>query len=309
MRALLAAATVFALIAPFSTAHAQTKVTLGFGPASAWIPAFVAKDEGIFLKHGLDVTLQFIPVGTTQAPALMSGSIQISAITPTVMLFGDEAGMDIQAVAGAAIQTRDNPFGGVVAREGSGIKAAADFRGKTVGVPGINAVLHIAFMKWLKDQGVDPASVKYSETAMPQLGDLLKAGQVDAVVLVEPFIGQIERNKTGAVVSLFPRDLAKPSYADAVYAMRKSYIDANPKVLEAFRAAIVEATAWTAAHEAQARKTQVKYLHLPEGLAMGVKLPSLKATIDPAEMQFWIDTCMELGVTKGSATLATVLAK
>jgi ABC-type nitrate/sulfonate/bicarbonate transport system substrate-binding protein len=86
-------------------------------------------------------------------------------------------------------------------------------------------------------------------------------------------------------------------------------MDANPEALAAFRAAIAEATAWSAANEVQARKTRVRYLHLPDGLAMSVELPTLKATIEPAELQFCIDTCKELGVTKGSATLAAVLAR
>jgi NitT/TauT family transport system substrate-binding protein len=310
MRALIAAlALALALLLPASSAFAQTKVVLGYGPASTWIPAFVAKEEGIFAKHGLDVTLQFIPTGTMQAPALASNSIQIASLTASVLLLGDEGGLDMQAVAGAAVQTKQNPFGAVMARTGSGIEKPADFPGKTIGVPGLNGVLHIAFMKWLKMKGVDPASIKFSEVSMPMFGGLMKSGQIDGAVLVEPFLGQIEHNGTGIVISEFPKDLANPSYIDAFYGMRRSYIEANPKVLEAFRASIKEATAWVATHEEAARRTQVKYLHLPEKLAMIVKLPTLTAEIKPAEMQFWIDICKELGITNGSATLETVMAK
>jgi ABC-type nitrate/sulfonate/bicarbonate transport system substrate-binding protein len=32
-------------------AAAQTKVAIGYGPANSWIPAFVAKEQGIFARR------------------------------------------------------------------------------------------------------------------------------------------------------------------------------------------------------------------------------------------------------------------
>lgn len=52
-------------------AAAQTKVTIGYGPANSWIPAFVAKEQGIFARHGLDATLQLIVIGSNQPAALI----------------------------------------------------------------------------------------------------------------------------------------------------------------------------------------------------------------------------------------------
>src|SRR3954463_8015964 len=134
MRVLLAL-----LLFPFAalSAVAQTKVIVSFGPGSAWIQAFVAKDQGIFAKHGLDVTMQLIPVGSNQPAALMSNSIQIAGLNPTIVLFAAEGGADIQVIAGANGQGRDvnAVTSGVVARNGSNIKVPADFVGKRVANP------------------------------------------------------------------------------------------------------------------------------------------------------------------------------
>jgi hypothetical protein len=42
---------------------------------------------------------------------------------------------------------------------------------------------------------------------------------------------------------------------------------------------------------------------------MSVKLVEFTAEMTPAQMQWWIDACKELGLTKGTATVADVLAK
>ena len=291
-----------------SAARADTKLRIGYGPASAWIPAFVAKDEGIFAKHGIDASFEFIAVGSNEPAAMIAGSIDVGTLTPTILLFADEGGADLVAIAGAVVQTKDHPFGAVVAREGTGIKLPADFRGKRVAVPGINSVMHVAFMKWLKDKGVDPAAVTFVETPMQQMSDVMQGGQIDAAVPVEPFLGRIIQSKAGYLVAPFPADLAKPSYIDAFYAMTRSAIATNPATVAAFRAAIAEATDWVAHNEAAARRTQVTYLHLPEAVAMSVALPNFTAEVTGAQLQFWIDTCKELGITKGTATLDEMLA-
>jgi NitT/TauT family transport system substrate-binding protein len=298
-----------AAVVAASVARADTKLVIGYGPASAWIPAFVAKDQGIFARHGIDASFQFIPIGSNEPAAMVAGTIEVGTLTPTILLFADEGGADLAAVAGAVVQTHDHPFGGLVARAGSGIHEAGDLRGKRVAVPGINSVMHVAFMKWLKDKGVDPKSVNFVETAMPQMKDVMQGGQIDAAVPVEPFLGGIVASKTGYMVSPFPADLAKPAYIDAFYAMTRAFIAADPRAVASFRAAIREATDWTQQHETEARRTQITYLHLPEPVAMSVALPNFTADITPAQLQFWADICGELGLTKGGVPVDTMVAQ
>lgn len=303
-----------ALAAHAQTAHAQTahdpaKLTIGYGPASAWIPAFVAKDQGIFARHGIDASFEFIPIGSNEPAAMLAGSIEVGTLTPTILLFAAEGGAELRIAAGAVVQTKDHPFGGVVARTGSEIKSPADFRGKRVAVPGLDSVMHVAFMKWLKLRGVDPAQVTFVETPMQQMNDVMEGGQIDAAVPVEPFLGRIEQSKVGYLVSAFPAELANPAYVDAFYATTRAYAEANPETVADFHAAIREATLWVAHNEAAARETQVTYLHLPEAVAMSVALPNFTADVTAEQMQFWIDACKELGLTKGTTTVADVMAK
>src|ERR1044071_10264615 len=96
IRTLLAAT----LAASSLTAFAQTKLVVGYTPANAFMPAFVAKDKGFFAKRGLDVTLQTVPQGSTIAGAMAGGSVQAGTLTPPAFLLAGEGGIDAQMVAG-----------------------------------------------------------------------------------------------------------------------------------------------------------------------------------------------------------------
>lgn len=296
-------------VAAAPAAMAQTKVTIGYGPANAWIPAFVAKDQGIFAKHGLDATLQLIAIGSNEPVALMANSIQISGLNPTIVIFADEGGADIQVVANESVQTKSETDGGLLARTGSNLHLPQDLVGKKVAVPGLNSVAHVAFMKWLQIKGVDPKSVTYIETPMNRMSDALQARQIDAAVLVEPFAGQIEERRVGYMMADFNADLADPVTTHSVWGMRKAYIDAHPDVVAAFRASLREAIAWVYAHPEAARWTEMTYLHLPEKAAMNGKLSKFDADMTPQMMQWWIDACRDLGLTKGTLTIDDVMAK
>jgi len=300
LRFLLAALAV-CVAAP---AAAQTKLNLGYTQANAFMAAFVAKDEGFFAKRGLDVTLQIVPQGSTIASAMAGGTLNAGTLTPPAFLLAVEGGIDAQVVAAATFQAKANPTIGVMAREGSNIKTAADIRGKRVGVPGLNGGNHIVMMKWLKNNGVDPKDVTVVETNFPQMGDLLKGGQVDVVVPVEPFISRIQQNGVGYLVAV---PTITDSFLESFYIMNRDFIQKNPKAAQDFREAIREAVAWIRQNEAEARKTQIIYLKLPEAAAQTIKLPTFAVDVKPQDMQFWIDLLKDFGVTKGTATTQQVL--
>lgn len=297
-------AVIALLLAPLATA--QTKITLGYTGANAFVAAFVAKDQGFFAKRGLDVTMQLVPVGSTIPAAMAGGSLQVGTLTPPAFLLAVEGGIETQIVSAATFQSKANITTGVVAREGTNIKAPADFRGKRVGVPGLNGVNHVTFMKWLKDRGTEPRQVTFVEAFFPQMGDLLKGGQVDAVLPVEPFLGRIVQSKVGYVVAPYAAEVSD-NYLESFYIMTRDFMQKNPKAADAFKESIREAVAWIGKNEEAARKTQVTYLKLPEAIAMSIRMPTLTVDIQVKDLQFWIDLCKDFGVTRGTATVQQVL--
>ena len=287
-----------------ASAAAQTKIVLGYTPANAFLPAFVAKDKGFFAKRGLEVTLQTVPQGSTIAGAMAGGTVQAGTLTPPAFLLAVEGGIDAQIICAATHQAKSNPTIAMMAREGSSIKGAADMKGKRIGVPGLNGGNHIVAMKWLQNNGVDPKSATYVETGFPAMGDLLKGGQVDVVVPVEPFITRIQQAKVGTIVAV---PTITERFLESFYIMQRDFIQKNPKAARDFREAIREAVEYIKSNEADARKSQMTYLKLPEPAAMSIKLPTFAVDVKREDLQFWVDLLKDFGVTKGTASAQQVI--
>ena len=299
-RTLLAAA----LAASSTHVAAQTKLIVGYTPANAFMPAFVAKDKGFFAKRGLDVTLQTVPQGSTIAGAMAGGTMQVGTLTAPVYLLSVEGGIDTQIVAASTYQAKSNPTIALMAREGSNIKTASDMKGKRMGVPGLNGVNHVVAMKWLENNGVPRNQVTYVETGFAQMGDLLKGSQVDLVVPVEPFITRLEQTKVGYQVTV---PTITDSYLESFYIMMRDFVQKNPKAARDFREALREAVAYIKTNEAEARKTQVTYLKLPEAAAASIKLPTFAVDVKTEDVDFWVKLLKDFGVTKGTATAQQVV--
>ena len=59
------------------------KLSLAYIPISNFLTAYVAKDQGYFTAHGLDVTLVPINQGNTGVAGIVSKSVELSTPTPT----------------------------------------------------------------------------------------------------------------------------------------------------------------------------------------------------------------------------------
>src|SRR6185437_2530820 len=106
---------------------AAPKLAVSYSATADFAPAFIAKEEGIFSKHGLDVTLSNLATTALGPPALQSGSLQIASISPPLLLLANDGGMDLVAVAGVAALDAKEPNSALVTRPGFIATKAEDF--------------------------------------------------------------------------------------------------------------------------------------------------------------------------------------
>ena len=189
-----------------SAAHAQRKIVVGYTAVPDFAAAFIAKERGFFEKRKLNVELQLITLTSSIPPAAVSDSIQIGGTTPPVLLQAVDSGLDLVALASRSTYDNTKGYINIVARPAAGIKTAQDLVGKKFGVPGLGGTLHVLVRRWLTEKGVDPKRVTFIEVPLPQIGDVLKGGSIDAAVTGEPFVGRIVQTQAGAVVPGFSTD-------------------------------------------------------------------------------------------------------
>ena len=106
-----------------------TKLNVGYSAASAdQLPAWVAKDSGIFAKNGLDVDLIFFTGGTTAILALVSGDVPITQVSGPPLVNSALAGSEAVFVAAGIISLN------YVLMGKPGIKTVEQLKGGTVAI-------------------------------------------------------------------------------------------------------------------------------------------------------------------------------
>jgi len=302
------AAAAFLLMA--GEASAATKINLLYIPGGDFAAAYLAKDQGIFAKNGLEVEMTIAQNGSVISAALAADSAQIGVPTPPVLLQANEQGLDLLVVAGATVLPFPANSSGVIARTDGGIKGVADLAGKKVGVPGFGGSLDVMTRNWVKAGGVDYKKVNWVELQFPQMGDALKAGLVDAVAAVYPFYNRILDTKAGSDIGN-PWSSAPNGTSIVLYAATRAWVSKNPEALKAFRASLREGTAYVndASHAAAVRESIVKWTKLPPQAAATVAIPNdLEPDAKPSSLTFWIAAAREQGLIKGNPNPASLIA-
>jgi NitT/TauT family transport system substrate-binding protein len=284
LRATLLAATLLA-----GPAHAQTKLQIGCTATSDCASAMVAADEGIFKKHGLDAEMVLIGINSNIPAAILSNSIQIGGPTSTVFLQAADGGLDLVAVAGAsAMNPTSNANIAAFVRNGITIKEPRDFVGKKVGAPGLGAFLHVLFVKWLVEKGVDPKSVNFVEVTFPTMADIIKSGGVDAVLTAEPFITRMTNAGLGTVGAHYGAELARTEPI-IFYAAARDWAERNPAIIKEFRAAIAEGAAIVNADRDKASASISKFTRQPIELVKSTPPNRSEPVLKADQLAWWID--------------------
>src|SRR3954471_24534607 len=141
-----------AIASPAASAAPLTSVTLVYtAPTVSSVPLWLAYEQGLYARYGMDVTL--IPsVGTTTAlAALLSGQAEFVEVASDALLPALVATPDLVAVAtlNRLLNWR------VIARPE--IQGPADLRGKRIGIGRYGDSPHVFGQQALERLGLDPA--------------------------------------------------------------------------------------------------------------------------------------------------------
>ena len=302
----LALGVVVAALSGINRAAAQENIKMSYTAVSGFTLGYVAEQEGFFQKHGINVDFVQTQISANIPGAVVSGSVQLGGATMPSVLQANDAGLDLVVLAGGAVYPL--PGDVLVARPGAHITKVTDLKGKTVGVPGLGALLDIMLRRNLKANGVDPNSVKYVQVGFPQAADALRSGRIDAYPAEAPFTAQIIKSGAGEVVSDWLKSTPNGTLT-VVYASTRKWAEAHKKAVEALRAGLTEAQAFIKTHKAATDKAIAKYTGLPEKIVASIPVPPLVVNVTPKQIQFWINVCKEQHLIKGDPSPQSVLFK
>ena len=269
-----------------SLSAAAEKVTIMYTATAAFASAFVAKDQGFFEKHGVDVTLQLNPNTSLVATAVASGSAEVGITTPTVAFQAVDNGIPLQSFASTNVFP-DPSAAGLVVSPTSGITGPKDLAGKKIGVPGIGGLLDVVMLEWVAVNGGDPSKINVVEISLPQTADVLKSGQVDGVAGVDPFLSRAVDLGVGKLVGDF-MTVVPPGTVGGIFVTTKAWADAHKDAIRGMQAALDDALVYIKSNQDSARASLAKYTTLPPKVVAGLKWPNLSTHLSPeTSLKFW----------------------
>jgi len=153
----------------------------------AFMVPFVAKDRGLYLKHGSDVELIQMRPNIAMA-ALLGGDIHYAELIGSVIRSAAR-GLPVRAIS-TGIKA---PFFTIIAQ--NKYKNIKELKGATIGLTSIGGTNHISTRMTLRHFGFDPdRDMKFLAIGDEKLVyDAFKFGRIDAVVLAPPFSLQLKR--------------------------------------------------------------------------------------------------------------------
>lgn len=230
------------IVAPISgiAASVSPRVVFSFGGLNERSGVlFVAKDHGIFQKHGIDPHVVHVRSGQVGISALTAGESQFHAGSATGTSIGAMAGgLDLVFIAGL-INRLDGAF--VVNPE---IRSPSDLKGKNIGVQSIGGGVWMFTMLAFEHWGLIP---ERDNIRFRIIGDqavtaqAITTGAIDGAYLGYTF-GSILEKQGYRVLA----DLAKLGipYQGLGILARRSYVDRSPDIAERALRATVETIAF-----------------------------------------------------------------
>jgi NitT/TauT family transport system substrate-binding protein len=228
--ALAAAASAFAASAQ------DTKVVVGMSGWTGFAPLTLAREAGLFKKHGLDVTIKKIPQKDRHL-AIASGDIQCAATTVETWIVWNANGIPT-----TQIFQLDKSYGadGMVVKPN--IAKIADLKGKTVAAsaPGTAPYFTLAWM--LKKNGLSVKDVNVVNLEPQAAANAMIAGtaNLDAAMTYEPYLSAVrDKPEAGKIIAT---TLDYPMIMDT-FGCTPKFLTENPKAAKALADGYFDAVA------------------------------------------------------------------
>ena len=240
-----------------SPAWAQMKARINWTAVTgAQSGMFIAQQEGLFKKNGLEVELIHIPSSSRGIQAILAGEIAFSFMDGSNAAQADLKGANIAFVAGA---TNRQVFSLMAKPE---IKSVSDLRGKKIGITRVGSSTHTSALYALSSAGLKPSDYQILPLMeVPNIFTAMAAGQIDAGIVSPPTNSRAKKAGFKELVNLAKDG---PEYVSVGIGTSRSYIKANEEIVRRVVRSYGEAVYIFKTNKAVALRMFQKYLKVTD---------------------------------------------
>jgi ABC-type nitrate/sulfonate/bicarbonate transport system substrate-binding protein len=189
------------LAAPLA-AQANDTVDVVYMRIPPLVHMIYAQEQGIFDEHGLDVNLTVVNGGPELMAALASGSGDIGMTAIGIVMTARANGLPIQVFGTGDYEEPGDLRNWIVADANDGITSLNDLEGRVVGIVAPNSPAELCVRDHMLAAGADADTVRFVALPFPQLPAALEVGNVDAIMVGDPFHSQVMASTQIAPIEL-----------------------------------------------------------------------------------------------------------
>jgi NitT/TauT family transport system substrate-binding protein len=288
-----------------------TKLRVSTIPIIDTAPLQAAIAKGFFAAEGLEIDTTPTAGGAVGLPALAAGQVQIAFSNIISIVLGAKQGLGFEIIAAGSDTGATPPdLAGLVAKKGSAIKTGKDLEGKTIAVNTRNNIIWLYARAWVAATGGNPDKVTYLEVPFPQMVDATAGGRVDAAFVVEPFYSAgVASGKVQHVA--WPYNVVQKNIPVAQYVATKSYIAANPGIIDKFVRAYNKGVDWVNQNKGSDEWVKIisGYTRLKPEQIKGLNVPAYLKTVDATRLDAVVALMKKNGLLEGNVDTKGLLYK
>ena len=273
----------------FAQVKELTRIKVTYSTMSAAsLVTWVAKDAGIYQKHGLDVGLVYISGGSMAMATTIAGETQFTQGVGSGSILAKLSGADTVMLA-SVLDTINQSL-----MVGAEIRSAQDLRGKRLGVTRYGALTDFGTRRYLQTVGLEPdKDVRIMQIGgLPEILAAMQAGAIQGGAISSPTLTRAKLLGYRELVDLGSLGVKYPATS---YMTTEAYIKSNRPIVINFLKAIVEAAHLIKANKEVAINVLRKYTKTNE-------MPILEDTY-----QIYVQRYIRSTPTSSSEEVRTVL--
>ena len=227
----------------------------------AFLPLYVARAEGFFEKHGVNLDVTVGGTGGTEIRALVSGEAQLAFSSGAELVKINSSGKGVVGVAAI----NDSSVLTAVADKQTAERAGFEeswtieqrlqfLEGKRIAVTAPGSLTDSSARFWVKAAGLEGSAAEYvaAGTGAQQVATL-ETGKADVVAAFSPFTEQLQAS--GKTVTLWDQRKGEleafTPWLEQAVVTTPQFAENNPEAVEAVVAATLEGLEWVLSHTAE----------------------------------------------------------
>ena len=214
----------------------KTTLTVGAVPVADEAGLYIAQDEGLFAKQGLNVKIDSIISSADATKGQNDGTYDITAGNSVSYIQDQVTGQsNLEIIAEGSLMQPDTQA--LYTLPGSSVKDVSDLKGKRIGVNALNNIGTLLISSVLQGYGLSPRQVHFVPVNFPAMGQALKQHVIDVAWLPEPF-GSADAESMGLQVLCDLDQGATANFPVGWYVVTKAWAKRYPRTMAAFLTAL-----------------------------------------------------------------------